>query len=32
MSNDVSVIDLESQTVSKSMGVGNLPWGIVVKP
>jgi YVTN family beta-propeller protein len=32
ISNDVSVIDLESQIVSKSIGVGNLPWGIVVKP
>ena len=32
ISNDVSMIDLESQTVTKSVGVGTSPWGIAVKP
>ncbi|MGZ8193483.1 MAG: hypothetical protein ACXWTW_08030, partial [Methylobacter sp.] len=32
ISNDISIIDLESQTVTKSVGVGNYPWGVAVKP
>lgn len=31
-SNDISIIDLESQTVTQSLGVGNYPWGVTVKP
>ena len=31
-SNDISLIDLESQTVTKSVGVGTYPWGVVAKP
>jgi YVTN family beta-propeller protein len=32
VSNDISIIDLDSQTVTKSVGVGNYPWGVAVKP
>lgn len=32
VSGDVSVIDLEKQRVIKSVKVGRLPWGVVVKP
>jgi YVTN family beta-propeller protein len=32
MSNDISIIDLESHKVTKSIGVGRYPWGIVSKP
>jgi len=32
VSGDVSVIDLEKLRVIKSVKVGRLPWGIVVKP
>ncbi|MCK9397006.1 MAG: hypothetical protein M0Q44_15605, partial [Methylobacter sp.] len=31
-SNDISIIDLDSQTVTKSVGVGTYPWGVAVKP
>jgi YVTN family beta-propeller protein len=31
-SSDVSVIDLERHEVVKSIGVGRLPWGVVVGP
>jgi YVTN family beta-propeller protein len=31
-SNDMSIIDLETQTVTKSVGVGTYPWGVAVKP
>jgi len=31
-SNDISLIDLETQTVTKSIGVGTYPWGVAVKP
>jgi YVTN family beta-propeller protein len=31
-SNDVSVIDVESLKVVKSIGVGRYPWGVVVGP
>ena len=31
-SNDVSVIDVPSLTVVKSMPVGDAPWGITVSP
>jgi YVTN family beta-propeller protein len=30
VSNDVSVIDVASQRVVKSIQVGELPWGVVV--
>jgi YVTN family beta-propeller protein len=30
--NDISIIDLESHKVTKSVGVGRFPWGIVSKP
>ena len=30
VSNDVSVIDVEKRRVTKSIGVGRFPWGIVV--
>lgn len=32
VSGDVSVIDLEKQRVIKSIKVGRLPWGVVVRP
>jgi len=32
ISGDVSVIDLEKQKVIKSVKVGRLPWGVVVRP
>jgi YVTN family beta-propeller protein len=32
LSNDMSIIDLESQIVTKSVGVGTYPWGVAVKP
>ncbi|MGZ8144505.1 MAG: hypothetical protein ACXWTG_10120, partial [Methylosarcina sp.] len=32
VSNDLSIIELLSQTVTKSVGVGTYPWGVVVKP
>jgi YVTN family beta-propeller protein len=32
VSNDISIIDLASQTVTKSVGVGTYPWGVVAKP
>jgi YVTN family beta-propeller protein len=31
-SNDISIIDLEAQKVTKSVGVGTEPWGVAVKP
>ncbi len=32
LSNDVSVIDVPSLTVTRSIPVGQLPWGVVVNP
>ncbi len=32
VSSDVSVIDLEEGRVIKTVGVGRLPWGVVVRP
>jgi YVTN family beta-propeller protein len=32
VSNDVSVIDVINNKVLKSIPVGRLPWGVVVKP
>ena len=32
ISNDISLIDLDSQTVTKSVGVGTSPWGVAVRP
>ncbi|MEW8585744.1 MAG: hypothetical protein AB2531_08255 [Candidatus Thiodiazotropha sp.] len=32
VSNDVSVIDVERLKVKKSIQVGRLPWGVVVRP
>jgi len=32
VSNDLSIIDLPSLTVTKSVGVGTYPWGVAVKP
>lgn len=32
VSSDVSVIDLASEKVVKSLKVGRAPWGVVVKP
>lgn len=32
VSNDVSVIDVASRRVIRSIPVGQLPWGVVVKP
>ena len=32
VSNDVSIIDVDSLTVTKSIGVGRYPWGVAVKP
>ena len=32
ISNDVSVIDVESDEVVKSIPVGQQPWGVVVSP
>jgi YVTN family beta-propeller protein len=32
LSNDVSVIDVASLDVVKSIPVGRLPWGVVVGP
>ena len=31
-SNDISVIDLASDRVVKSLGVGRSPWGVVAVP
>ena len=31
VSNDLSIIDLEKMEVTKSIGVGRYPWGLVVK-
>ncbi len=31
-SHDISIIDLEKHVVTKSIGVGRFPWGIVSKP
>ncbi len=31
VSNDISIIDLESMKVTKSIAVGRYPWGLVVK-
>jgi len=31
-SNDVSIIDLDVHKVTKSVGVGRFPWGVVSKP
>ena len=32
ISNDISIIDLNRHKVTKSVGVGRYPWGVVVKP
>ena len=32
VSSDVSVIDVDSLKVSKSIKVGRYPWGVVVTP
>ena len=32
LSNDISVIDVASLDVVKSIQVGRLPWGVVVSP
>jgi YVTN family beta-propeller protein len=32
ISNDVSIIDLVEQKVTKSVAVGRYPWGVAVKP
>jgi YVTN family beta-propeller protein len=32
ISNDISIIDVENQKVTKSVGVGRYPWGVVAKP
>jgi YVTN family beta-propeller protein len=32
VSNDVSVIDVDSLKVTKSIPVGRYPWGVVVRP
>jgi YVTN family beta-propeller protein len=32
VSNDISVIDVASQKVIKSIPVGRAPWGVVVRP
>jgi len=32
VSNDVSVIDVDSRKVKKSIKVGRLPWGVVTRP
>jgi len=32
VSNDVSVIDVASQKVIKSIAVGELPWGVAFAP
>ena len=31
VSNDISVIDVENDKVTKSVAVGSFPWGIAVK-
>lgn len=31
-SNDVSIIDVAAEKVTKSVGVGRLPWGVVIVP
>ena len=32
VSNDMSVIDVDALKVTKSVPVGQLPWGVVVAP
>lgn len=32
ISNDISIIDLDTQKVIKSIAVGRYPWGVAVKP
>ena len=32
ISNDVSMIDVDSLRVRKSVAVGRMPWGVVVAP
>lgn len=32
VSNDMSVIEVDAERVTKSVGVGHLPWGVVVRP
>jgi YVTN family beta-propeller protein len=32
VSNDVSIIDVNRLKVLKSIKVGRLPWGVVIKP
>jgi YVTN family beta-propeller protein len=32
LTNDVSVVDVASKKVEKSVTVGRLPWGIAVMP
>jgi len=32
LTNDVSIIDVASMKVEKTVPVGRLPWGIAVKP
>jgi YVTN family beta-propeller protein len=31
VSNDISVIDVEDEKVTKSVAVGSFPWGVAVK-
>jgi PQQ-dependent catabolism-associated beta-propeller protein len=31
-SNDISIIDVAAEKVTKSVGVGRLPWGVVIVP
>jgi YVTN family beta-propeller protein len=31
-SNDISIIDLDHHKVTKSIGVGRYPWGVVARP
>ena len=31
VSNDISIIDIESQRVIKSVAVGQYPWGVAIK-
>jgi YVTN family beta-propeller protein len=32
LTNDLTVIDVESQKAEKSVPVGRLPWGVAIKP
>jgi YVTN family beta-propeller protein len=31
VSNDISVIDVDAEKVTKSVAVGAMPWGVAVK-